>query len=176
MKTLLIIDDDERLACVLARRFTATGCWQVHTFNSARAALTEPAEPVTAILLDMMLTDQEVGIDYIAALNAHFSPHHLVMMTGYASIATTVAALKKGATDYVAKPVGFDELHNRLSGHTSTSVPLPTAPMTPAQAQWEHIQRVLLLHQGNISATAKALGMHRRTLQRKLQKYSPSKQ
>ncbi|AXR05078.1 response regulator transcription factor [Salinimonas sediminis] len=174
MKTLLIIDDDERLACVLARRFTATGRWQVWTFASARTALAAPAQPVNAILLDMML-DQEVGIDYIADLNSHFTPDQLIMMTGYASIATTVAALKKGATDYVAKPIGFAELHSKLSEDVAPSVPLPTVPMTPAQAQWEHIQRVLLLHQGNVSATAKALGMHRRTLQRKLQKYSPSK-
>ncbi|WP_137168414.1 response regulator transcription factor [Salinimonas lutimaris] len=176
MKTLLIIDDDTRLSTVLARRFTQTGLFCVQCFSSASTALRCDTPKADGILLDMMLEDDELGLDYVSELALRFSPQHLIMMTGYASIATTVAALKKGATDYVAKPVGFNELLVMLGEHRvepeATNSP---RPMTPAQAEWEHIQRVLLAHQGNISATAKALGMHRRTLQRKLQKFSPSK-
>ena len=176
MKTLLIIDDDSRLSAVLARRFTQTGLFSVQCFSRASEALYCDTPRAHSIFLDMMLAEDELGLDYVSELNTRFEPAHLIMMTGYASIATTVAALKKGATDYVAKPVGFNELLAMLGEHTleppGTDSP---RPMTPAQAEWEHIQRVLLAHQGNISATAKALGMHRRTLQRKLQKFAPRK-
>ena len=96
-------------------------------------------------------------------------------MTGYASIPTTVQAIKKGATDYLSKPVTFQALLQRLEGaQPDNEQTEPHLPMTPAQAEREHIQRALHDNNNNISATAKALGMHRRTLQRKLQKLSPS--
>ncbi|WP_018982396.1 response regulator transcription factor [Salinimonas chungwhensis] len=172
---LLIIDDDARLTEVLARRFTNVTHYEVNTFGTASEAMKADPNNVDAILLDMMLDNDEVGLSFVEALAARFTPTHLIIMTGYASIATTVAAIKKGATDYIAKPVGFQELLTRLNIDAAP----PTAtllPMTPAQVEWEHIQRVLHANDGNISATAKTLGMHRRTLQRKLQKFSPSKQ
>ena len=172
---LIIIDDDARLSEVLARRFTKATSHKVHTFTRASLALEAPLKDVDAILLDMMLENDEIGLGYVEALAERFSPEHLIVMTGYASIATTVAAIKKGATDYVAKPVGFQELLRRLHLDAKDSEPTLT-PMTTAQVEWEHVQRVLHANGGNISATAKALGIHRRTLQRKLQKLSPSKQ
>lgn len=177
MKTVLLIDDDERLTRVLARRFNATERFNAEVFLSVKAALDAAPMPVYAIFLDMMLED-EVGLDYVEALNDKYAPEHLIIMTGYASIATTVAAMKKGATDYIAKPVGFQELLARLgTEHEVEPVSSPELkPMTAAQVEWEHIQRVLAAHDGNISRTADALGMHRRSLQRKLQKYSPSKE
>lgn len=175
MKQLCIVDDDENLTRVLARRFESTGNWQVRTFACPEALLAQPDQFIEAILLDMMLGNSKVGLDYLAALKQNFGPEHLIMMSGYASVATTVEALRLGATDYVTKPVGFAELQARLENLSSAVNSPSLTPMTPAQAEWEHIQRVLLSHQGNISATAKALGMHRRTLQRKLQKHSPNK-
>lgn len=173
-KSLLIIDDDARLTSVLARRFTATGEYTVATFSRASDALAEPPRPCFAILLDMLIGD-ESGLDYISQLSAHYAPEHLIIMTGYASIATTVSAIKRGATDYLAKPASFNELISKLNGTQARPETSEHKPLTAAQAEWEHIQRVLTEHEGNISRTAEALGMHRRSLQRKLQKHSPTK-
>lgn len=172
-KSLIIIDDDTRLTTVLARRFNATGHYSVTTFTQASDALAAPVMPCYAILLDMMI-GSELGLEFISRLKAHYQPEHLIIMTGYASIATTVTAMKRGATDYLAKPASFNELISKLEGHTANK-PDAHKPLTAAQAEWEHIQRILAEHDGNISRTAEALGMHRRSLQRKLQKYSPTK-
>lgn len=173
-KSLIIIDDDDRLTATLARRFLATGDYQVTTFAQASEALAAPKQPCYGILLDMMIGD-ELGLDFVSALQAHYTPTHLILMTGYASIATTVTAMKRGATDYLAKPTSFNELLARLDGQPLNESIGSHKPLTTAQAEWEHIQRVLSEHDGNISKTAEALGMHRRSLQRKLQKHSPTK-
>lgn len=173
---LLIIDDDENYTRVLKRRFEQSTNLQVKCFTRATEALTfNTSSPVFGVLLDMMMED-ETGLDYVASLQDTFSPEHLIIMTGYASIATTVTAMKRGATDYVAKPIAFKELLQKLALKTeNTGEVAPTSPLTAAQIEWEHIQRVLADNQGNISRTAEALGMHRRSLQRKLQKHSPLK-
>lgn len=172
--SIIIIDDDPRFSAVLARRFTKEMGCEVRCFTSAEAALLEPEQIVFCILLDMMLESNEVGLNYIEALKARYKPTHLIMMTGYASIPTTVEAIKKGATDYLTKPVTFATLHKKLFSVAPASHDA-LKPMTPAQAEWEHIQRILHDNKGNISATAKELGMHRRTLQRKLLKLSPNR-
>ena len=95
----------------------------------------------------------------------------VVILTGYSSIATAVEAIKRGATNYLCKPADADDvLTALLSEHADLTTLVPENPMSVDRLQWEHIQRVLAEHDGNISATARALGMHRRTLQRKLQK------
>ncbi|MCH1921231.1 response regulator [Shewanella sp. A3A] len=172
MATILLIDDDATYLSVLQRRLRQASEFEVITCQSVTAALALPAQPLHGILLDMML-DNESGLAGITALKQHFTPRHLIMLTGYASIATTVEAMRRGATDYLAKPVGLNELLQRLQQGEVAPAPVAATPMTPAQVEWEHIQRVLLEHDGNISTTAKALGIHRRTLQRKLQKYAP---
>jgi len=99
-----------------------------------------------------------------------------VVLTGYASIATAVEAVKLGATHYLAKPANANEIVaalNRTEGDAST--PLSSAPLSVDRMEWEHIQRVLTEQDGNISATARALNMHRRTLQRKLGKFPSRK-
>jgi two-component system response regulator RegA len=95
----------------------------------------------------------------------------IVVLTGYASVATAVEAIKLGATHYLAKPVDAEELlaaFQRTSG--DASVPVAERPLSVNRLEWEHIQRILHDHGGNVSATARSLGMHRRTLQRKLAK------
>ena len=176
---ILLIDDNEQYTRVLKRRFEQHTNLQVQCFTRASEALQFSANvPVSGILLDMMM-QEETGLDFVEPLQARFSPVHLIVMTGYASIATTVTAMKRGATDYVAKPITFKALLAKLAlsneSNTETQTPAP-APLTTAQIEWEHIQRVLADNQGNISRTAEALGMHRRSLQRKLQKHSPLKQ
>jgi two-component system response regulator RegA len=99
------------------------------------------------------------------------------MLTGYASIANAVQAVKLGADDYLTKPVDLLQLDHAIRGNTAIAVKghattYPT-PLSPDQLEWEHIHRVLAEQQGNISRTAELLGMHRRTLQRKLIKRRP---
>ena len=97
----------------------------------------------------------------------------IVVLTGYASITTAVEAIKLGATHYLAKPVDADEIvaaFEKKSG--DDTIALPSNPLSIDRLEWEHIQRVLAEHAGNISATARSLNMHRRTLQRKLGKNS----
>lgn len=174
MHKLILIDDDEALLSVLQRRIQQTGLFSVSIFTNVDDALSRPPSHVYGILLDMMLGNVS-SLEYISDLKKHYTPTHLIMLTGYASIATTVEAMRRGATDYIAKPVGFQELIRHLQDKGRTMEMPPPKPMSPAQVEWEHIQRVLLENKGNITATAEALGMHRRSLQRKLQKYSPSK-
>jgi two-component system response regulator RegA len=176
MRNLILIDDDITFLTVLKRRFQQTGIFDIQTFTDVDSALScsNMAIDTHGILLDMML-GSESGLDGIVALKEHYQPTHLIMLTGYASIATTVEAMKRGATDYITKPVGFKELLQRFQGTSSTQESPQIKPMTPAQVEWEHIQRVLLSNKGNITVTAEALGMHRRSLQRKLQKFSPSR-
>jgi two-component system response regulator RegA len=174
MLNVVVIDDDEVFIGVLQRRLQQSGQFNVDVYTSIAQALMRPTSAEHGILLDMMLTEGS-GLDGIEPLKAKFNPKHLIMLSGYASIATTVEAMRRGATDFIAKPVGLQELLQRLQNSPSDNDITQAKPMTKAQAEWEHIQRVLLVHQGNISATAEALGMHRRSLQRKLQKHSPNK-
>jgi two-component system, response regulator RegA len=92
------------------------------------------------------------------------------MLTGYASIATAVEAIKLGATQYLTKPANADEIVAAFGHLPSPHMPLNAQVTTVDRLEWEHINRVLLEHEGNISATARALNMHRRSLQRKLAK------
>ena len=94
----------------------------------------------------------------------------IVVLTGYGAIATAVAAVKIGATDYLSKPADVEDIIRSLTATQDERPAPPENPMSADRVRWEHIQRVLTEHEGNISATARALGMHRRTLQRKLQK------
>jgi two-component system, response regulator RegA len=174
MLNLLVIDDDVTFIDVLQRRLQRTQQFHVSTYTSVELALTATVQSVHGILLDMMLLEGS-SLEGIEPLKAKFCPKHFIMLTGYASIATTVEAMRRGATDYIAKPVGLQELIERLQEFPQQLETTDPKPMTKAQAEWEHIQRVLISNQGNISTTAEALGMHRRSLQRKLQKHSPNK-
>ena len=95
----------------------------------------------------------------------------IVVLTGYSSIVTAVEATRAGATNYLCKPATIEEILAAFAGSTSAdNTPIASDPISVERLEWEHIQRVLHEHDGNVSATARALGMHRRTLQRKLQK------
>ena len=116
----------------------------------------------------------ESGLALVRRLNAIEPTTRIVVLTGYASISTAVEAIKLGATHYLAKPVDADEVvaaFNRNHGDETISV--AANPLSVDRLEWEHIQRVLAEHDGNVSATARALNMHRRTLQRKLGKRAP---
>ena len=97
----------------------------------------------------------------------------IVVLTGYGNIATAVAAVKAGATDYLAKPADAEEVVDALLARTDDKPPPPQNPMSADRVRWEHIQRVFEQCDRNVSETARRLNMHRRTLQRILNKYAP---
>lgn len=168
---LVLLDDDVTLTRTLSRRLEALG-HQVKSYNEAVSEELLLAEQADCYLLDLRFGSAS-GLDYVAPLRHQLPTCRIVLLTGYASITTAVQAVKAGADDYLTKPVDFATLTQALSGQASTTATNEAGVLSTDQLEWEHIQRVLEQHQGNISQTAKALAMHRRTLQRKLQKHRP---
>lgn len=170
---LLLVDDDETFRSVLGRALQRRGFEVVaaHDVESAQRML-ESITPTHAVV-DLRLPGAS-GLTLVASLRARVPDARIVVLTGYASIATAVDAIKLGATHYLAKPVDADDVVAAF-GESAAGTPAgaPQRPMSVERLEWEHIQRVLVEHQGNVSATARALGMHRRTLQRKLYKRAP---
>lgn len=168
---LVLLDDDVTLTRTLCRRLESLG-HQVKSYNEAVNPDLIVAEQADCYLLDLRFGTVS-GLDYVAPLRQQLPKCRIVLLTGYASIATAVQAVKAGADDYLTKPVDFATLTQALSGQVSQTATNEADVLSTDQLEWEHIQRVLEQHQGNISQTAKALAMHRRTLQRKLQKHRP---
>jgi two-component system response regulator RegA len=167
---LLIVDDDATFAQVLARALGKRGyrTLTAHTIADA-TALASNQQPTYAVV-DLKLADTS-GLVLIEQLVALVPGINIIMLTGYASIATAVEAVKLGATHYLCKPANVDEILDAFTlGSGNSEVDLPENPLSVDRLEWEHIQKVLQDNGGNISATARILGMHRRTLQRKLQK------
>jgi two-component system response regulator RegA len=167
---LLLVDDDEVFRSVLGRALARKG-YAVLTADSCESALplARESRPQCAVV-DLKMSGAS-GLTLIEALNALDPELRIVMLTGYASIATAVEAIKLGATHYLAKPADADEIVAALEKAAGDSqTPVAADPPSVDRLEWEHIQKVLAQHQGNISATARALKMHRRTLQRKLGK------
>lgn len=175
---LLIIDDDAVFARVLARAMGSRGL-TVETTSDAASAL-EAARRMQPryCVLDLKL-GEENGLRLIPELKRAVPGIRILLLTGYASIATAVEAIKRGAHDYLAKPVDADSVARALmddesdADENADAPDTPEAPLPLRRLEWEHIQRVLAECDGNISETARRLGMHRRTLQRKLKKHSP---
>lgn len=170
MKRILLVDDDAALLAVLQRAFLRRG-WLVDSAQDAATALAcaEVHAPDCAVL-DLKL-GPDSGLRLIQALHGAVPDCRIVMLTGYASIATAIEAIKLGAVHYLAKPATVDEILaalDKLDGDAAAE--LEAQPLSMDRLEWEHIQKVLAEHGGNISATARALNMHRRTLQRKLLK------
>ena len=167
---ILVVDDDPVYAETLARSLARRGLG-VDTAGEAAAALAAvEATPYDAVVLDLRLAT-ESGLHLIAPMKATRPEMRILLLTGYASIATAVEAIKLGATHYLPKPASVEEILTALGreeGDADTD--LPDAPLSVDRLEWEHIQKVLAEHDGNLSATARALKMHRRTLQRKLAK------
>jgi len=168
----LILDDNEVFAATLARSLTRRE-FDATVAHTGAAALQAAAQTsFEYVTIDLHLA-QDSGLQWIAPLRQALPKARLLVLTGYASIATTVQAVKLGADDYLAKPANVDSILSALkcdaTGLQVETAAAPT-PLTVDRLEWEHIQRVLAEHQGNISSSARALNMHRRTLQRKLGK------
>jgi len=172
---LLLIDDDEQLTQVMARAFHRRGfhCEQAHTPEHALQLI--KTHPFSHCLLDLKIA-QHSGLPLIPELLKHQAELKIVMLTGYSSINTAVDAIKLGAINYLCKPADADDVIAAFNdSEASTKTEIKAQPPSLNRLEWEYIQKVLGENDGNVSATARALGMHRRTLQRKLQKH-PVKQ
>lgn len=201
---IVLMDDDETLVRTLTRRLTQAG-HQVDGFVQPVEVATLAALKAEVYLLDLRFGSQS-GLSFVAPLRQMCPQSRILIMTGFASIATAVQAVKLGADDYLTKPIDFSLLLSALTQTAATvtptqpedqhlasaasSIPAQLAPditqsssfsserpyhglMSTDQIAWEHIQRILQEQDGNISQTARLLGMHRRTLQRKLAKHRP---
>ena len=171
-RSLLLVDDDEPFLRRLAKAMEKRG-FEVKTAGSVvagRAIAT--ARPPAYAVVDLRLEDGN-GLDVVEVLREKRPDSRIVVLTGYGAIATAVAAVKIGATDYLAKPADATDITNALVANGDDLPPPPENPMSADRVRWEHIQRVYELCDRNVSETARRLNMHRRTLQRILAKRSP---
>jgi two-component system response regulator RegA len=174
--SLLIVDDDEVLRSRLARAFRERG-YEVREAGDAEAGLGLAREdPPEMALVDLRLPGAS-GLDAVRGLLELDPTTAVVVLTGYGSIATALEAMRLGATHYLTKPADVEEI---LAGFARGKVPgaegaasaaATTLTPTLARVEWEHINRVLADCGGNVSKAARALGIHRRSLQRKLSKF-----
>jgi two-component system, response regulator RegA len=179
--TLLIVEDDEALRLRLVRAFADRG-FLAQGAASASEALKLGEEAPEYAVVDLRI-GEESGLDVIRALLARDPATRIVMLTGYGSIATAVEAMRLGALHYLTKPADADEIlaalqrgENGANAKDAEATPaLPSEPLSLARAEWEHINSVLVSVSGNISEAARRLGLHRRSLQRKLAKYPPAR-
>tara|TARA_B100001123_G_C14775867_1_gene814587 strand:- start:186 stop:650 length:465 start_codon:yes stop_codon:yes gene_type:complete len=124
------------------------------------------------VIVDMRLSDGS-GLELIKKIRQISPKTKSLLLTGYGNIATAVAAIKSGAIDYLPKPAEIDQIYDALTNSKEILPPPPENPMTADRIRWEHIQRVFVQCNRNVSETARRLRMHRRTLQRILNKHAP---
>lgn len=167
---LLLVDDDATFRQVLRDAFEARGFAVRVAHDVAQGIAVATDDPPEYAVVDLKMPGAS-GLELVMKLKELDENTRVVMLTGYASIATAVEAIKLGAVHYLAKPADADEIvaaFHRDSGDPDT--PVRPKPLSVARLEWEHLQKVLTECQDNISETARRLGMHRRTLQRKLAK------
>lgn len=169
--TTLVIDDDPSFNAILVRTLQRRGHAAQGVLDAANALDALRDSGAERVVLDLNLNGSS-GLALIPQLLAINPDCRIVVLTGYASIATAVDAVKLGAIQYLAKPVEIEAILSAFEddGEPDFDVNAPDEPLSVDRLEWEHIQRVLNENEGNISATARALKMHRRTLQRKLAK------
>ncbi len=167
---LLLVDDDVTFCTVLKSALEKRN-YDVLVANdvSEGMLLAEQNLPEYAVI-DLRI-GYESGLELVKKLIFLDDNTQIVMLTGFASIATAVEAIKLGAVHYLTKPANADEIVRALNKNEGdSSVSISKNPLSVKRLEWEHLQKVLMQHEGNISAAARALNMHRRTLQRKLEK------
>lgn len=167
--TLLVVDDDAAFRDRLVKALCARGVKARGASTAEQAMQMSRADPPEAALLDMRMPGRS-GVDLIPDLLALAPGMRIVVLTGYGSIATAVEAVRRGAINYLTKPLDADQI---LAAFKSQDAPAAETTPSLARVEWEHIQRILADCDGNISHAARRLGLHRRSLQRKLGKLPP---
>lgn len=171
-KTLLLVDDDEPFLRRLAKAMEKRGFEVETALSVVEGRDAAMARPPAYAVVDLRLGDGN-GLDVVEVLRNRRPDSRIVVLTGYGAIATAVAAVKIGATDYLSKPADAADITKALLSQEDELPPPPDNPMSADRVRWEHIQRVYELCDRNVSETARRLNMHRRTLQRILAKRSP---
>jgi two-component system response regulator RegA len=170
--SLLLVDDDEAFVKRLAKAMERRG-FQPEAVTSVSEGLEiAHLRPPAYAVVDLRLEDGN-GLTVVEALRERRPDCRIVVLTGYGAIATAVAAVKAGATDYLSKPADANDITHALLAKGDLMPPPPENPMSADRVRWEHIQRVYEMSDRNVSETARRLNMHRRTLQRILAKRSP---
>ncbi|MEE9453319.1 MAG: ActR/PrrA/RegA family redox response regulator transcription factor [Paracoccaceae bacterium] len=170
--TLLLLDDDEPFLRRLTRAMEKRGFEVIAAQSIAEGKGIVVNSPPAYAVVDLRLEDGN-GLDVVEMLQEKRPDARIIVLTGYGAIATAVAAVKIGATDYLSKPADANDIMNALLARPENKPPPPENPMSADRVRWEHIQRVFELCDRNVSETARRLNMHRRTLQRILAKRSP---
>ena len=171
-KSLLILDDDDPLRGRLSRAMEKKGFSVKEAKNVAEGLQIVKNNPPSFALVDLRLEDGN-GLDVVKELSKNKKDSRIVMLTGYGNLPTAVASVKAGAIDYMAKPVDADDVEAALLASPESKAKPPENPMSADRIRWEHIQRVFTQCNRNVSETARRLKMHRRTLQRILNKHAP---
>jgi two-component system response regulator RegA len=172
--TLLLVDDDDVLRERLGRALRERG-FEVTTAPGGEEAIAIARRDAPEYAVVDLRMPGASGIEVLDALRAIDPATRVLMLTGYGSIATAVEATRRGAVGYLPKPADADEIVAALTGRAGPEAGADFETPSLARAEWEHIQRVLADCDGNVSETARRLGIHRRSLQRKLQKYPPTR-
>lgn len=171
MSEIVLLEDDAAFAQVLTNALKKQG-FTTHWQAAPQAMLDLALAKVDCFLIDLHLAD-ESGLSVIAPLRARYPQARIIVLTGFASIATAVQAVKLGADEYLSKPAPLASIIKAIQNQEQAlDLDAPALP-SPKRLQWEYLQQVLQENDGNISKTARVLKMHRRTLQRQLQKKPP---
>ena len=171
-KSLLVVDDDLPFRERLSRSMEKKGFEVDSTDSFISAVEIIEKQNFDYAIVDMRLTDGS-GLELIKIMQIKSPGTKSLLLTGYGNIATAVAAIKSGAIDYLPKPAEVDQIYDALTNSKEALPPPPENPMTADRIRWEHIQRVFVQCNRNVSETARRLRMHRRTLQRILNKHAP---
>jgi two-component system response regulator RegA len=171
-KELLIVDDDLPFMNRLSKSMEKKG-FSVEAYSDSKSTRERIKDKnFDYAIVDMRLEDGS-GLELIKSIKLHNPNTRSLLLTGYGNIATAVAAIKSGAIDYLPKPAEVDQIYEALISSKDILPPPPENPMTADRVRWEHIQRVFIQCNRNVSETARRLRMHRRTLQRILNKHAP---
>ncbi len=169
---LIIVDDDLPFRERLSRSMEKKG-FVVESFSNFK----DSSNRITSKNFDFAIVDMRLedgsGLELIKEIKISNPNTKSLLLTGYGNIATAVAAIKSGAIDYLPKPAEVDQIYDALTNSKNVLPPPPENPMTADRIRWEHIQRVFIQCNRNVSETARRLRMHRRTLQRILNKHAP---
>jgi two-component system response regulator RegA len=170
MPRILIVDDDEPFRLAMRTAFSRRGydVFLAGTADEAQAVIRQT--PPDYAVVDLRMPGPS-GLEVVRALRALPTPAQVVVLTGYGTIGTAVEAVRLGAINYLSKPADADEVEAALLGKRPPP-PVHEVPSLDRQ-EWEYLNRILADCNGNISEAARRLKMHRRTLQRKLQKHPP---